>query len=245
MRIILKPFGTAVLMAAIAALVVLWCRAAHLPAKQVAGAGIGARKSPGAGGNRSPLQTLAAPQPVTGGRGRTLFTEPLPQRIGVGQAKQWVFRKPIDVPKGRTLLSFDARMDSPPIGSTPYLEIRLNQDFVRGTGRDSVCRLLNKPMGIVYSVVKDGKTVTTTDMEWYSSAPNDRFAWRVVYSPDFVSDGFGYGAQWHRYVLDISDLVRTGENRLQMARVGTQASAAPLILEQVRIAVVPEDATSS
>ncbi len=113
-------------------------------------------------------------------------------------------------------LVYEVRMDSPrTAGSTYVMGLAVNGEPLNAAATRSAVRLLNKPLE---AIMPDGVRIP------WAQGGN----WRVVYAPDFTPLGYQgeVGGEMievsaYRFVIDITDLVRAGEqNTLTISHRG-------------------------
>lgn len=119
--------------------------------------------------------------------------------------RQWKFTVPPFGVEHQVRLSLDARIDWPGYdGSNPWIKVLVNGKAV------TAANLLNK--------LDEFKMRSGLEVTWFRKE-----AWRVVMAPDFEAGlketnnkNFTPGVDPYRYVWDISDYVKPGENELRI-----------------------------
>jgi hypothetical protein len=132
---------------------------------------------------------------------------------------------PPSLPAGQSLaLEFEARADRDPDGSNFYLNVYVNGQSVTVAADRLNTRLLNKPALI---------PIDTPGLFW-----GDSKSWRLMWARNFTDD-FSYGSESYRFVVDISDLVRSGQNNTVSFQHNNSGNSIPIVLQNVRVGSVP------
>ena len=111
----------------------------------------------------------------------------------------------------QVVLAFRVRIDAPgTIGSTNLLRLDLNGTVVGLKTPRRQMRLLNKPSKFAWS--------DPPSLNWFVPPAQ----WRLAYAPDFevLKEKQYYGAAAYEWVLDVTDLVKPGENELVFTHTG-------------------------
>jgi hypothetical protein len=152
--------------------------------------------------------------------------------IKPGETREWKFNAPQLGADKTAAISLEARLDSPPGGSMYFMDIQLNGQPVSAAIDRLNSRLLNKPL-----LVAPDKPLLTWNL------PDDD--WRVLYAPDFDAQYYGiYGLEAFRFVIQVGDLLKPGENTLAIRRTPKMHSK-PLVVRNVQIVGVPREAGST
>lgn len=138
----------------------------------------------------------------------------------------WTMQVPPFSIEHQARLSLECRIDFKKIaGSNPWIIVSVNDNVL--TKAD----LLNKS--------NDFKLSGGMDLQWCNSGNR----WRVLYSPDFKlaidnrTDAYGVAAkdEPYRYVWDITQHVRPGNNKLRIVLLQVLAKPSTLVLRNVQV----------
>ena len=154
-------------------------------------------------------QTLTLPAQT----GQALSLAPDDWRLELQQVRSWQFEAPAPAGRRQVVLNFRVRIDNPStIGSTNMVQVELNGQTVGLKTARRQMRLLNKPNRFAWS---DPPFLT-----WY--IPGGQ--WRLAYAPDFevLTQAPYYGPEAYHFALDVSDLIRPGDNALTLTHTGNK-----------------------
>ncbi|MBU0606578.1 MAG: hypothetical protein KKI08_01775 [Armatimonadetes bacterium] len=164
--------------------------------------------APALGVHAQPLTLPAQP-----GQGLTLAPED--SRLELQQQKAWQFQA--QPRQHQVVLNFRVRIDNPStVGSCNMLKIQLNGQAVGLKTPRRQLRLLNKPNKFAWT--------DPPSLNWF--IPPEQ--WRLAYAPDFdILTKLPYcNAESYHFALDVSDLVKPGENTLLFTHTGNKDIAA-------------------
>ncbi|MGE5531578.1 MAG: hypothetical protein ACM3VW_05635, partial [Bacteroidota bacterium] len=143
--------------------------------------------------------------------GQTLSLGPDDTRLELQQQRSWSIQAQ---PGARqVVLHFRARIDAPAtIGSCNMIAIDVNGKRVGLKTPRRQTRLLNKPNKFPWT--------DPPSLDWYMAAGQ----WRLAYAPDFeiLKSMPYYGARAYEFSLDISDLLKPGENTVAFTHTGNK-----------------------
>ena len=144
--------------------------------------------------------------------GHSLALAPDDWRLELQKVQTWQFAAPAQ-PGRQVVLSFRVRIDAPTtVGSTNMLAISLNGQTVGLKTPRRQMRLLNKSNKFAWS--------DPPSLDWFIPPTQ----WRLAYAPDFdvLTKLPYYGAAAYEFALDVSDLVKPGENALTFTQTGNK-----------------------
>lgn len=153
---------------------------------------------------------LAQPLSLPAEPGQSLSLAPDDTRLELQKQETWTVVAPA-LSRQQVVLHFRARIDNPgTIGSTNLLRIELNGQTVGLKTPRRQMRLLNKSNKFAWS---DPPT-----LNWFIPPSQ----WRLVYAPNFdiLKDRQYYGLPAYEFTLDVSDLIKPGENALTFTHTG-------------------------
>jgi hypothetical protein len=142
--------------------------------------------------------------------GQSLALAPDDWRLELQQARTWQLQAQ---PGQQVVLNFRVRIDNPStIGSTNMLAIELNGQTVGLKTPRRQMRLLNKPSKFPWS--------DPPFLNWFIPPSQ----WRLAYAPDFeiLTKLPYYNAESYHFALDVSDLIKAGENTLVFTQTGNK-----------------------
>jgi len=151
----------------------------------------------------------AAPLVLPADPGQALALAPDDWRLELQRQRTWQFAA---APAGRqVVLNFRVRIDNPStLGSCNMLKVEVNGQPVGLKTPRRQMRLLNKPNKFGWT---DPPSLT------WLIAPDQ---WRIVYAPDFETHKPYYYQDPYHFALDVSDLVKPGENTLVFTQTGNR-----------------------
>lgn len=151
-----------------------------------------------------------AQAPVLPGEpGRSLTLAPDDFRLPLQKQQTWQFQT--QPTTRQVVLNFRARIDNPStLGSTNMLKVALNGQVVGLKTPRRQMRVLNKSNKFAWT--------DPPSLNWF--IPPDQ--WRLAYAPDFevLAKTPYYGEEAYHFTLDVSDLIRPGENTLIFTHTG-------------------------